>query len=94
MSKKLGFSTSKPTRQQPDPQEAADAWVKSRNAEPELPEPEKAVKAEPIVRMTFDLSKSLHRKFRSACHDMDRKMTDELRAFVVRFIEEHESRQS
>lgn len=98
MSRKPGFITGKPTAQQPDPQEA-DTWVATRNAQlsadpAPLPEPEKEVKAEPIVRMTFDLSKSLHRKFRSVCHDMDRKMTDELRAFVVRFIEEHERKKS
>lgn len=45
---------------------------------------------EPMVRMTFDLSKSLHRKFRATCHDLDRNMTDELRGFVVRFIAERD----
>jgi hypothetical protein len=44
--------------------------------------------------MTFDLSKSLHRRFRNTCHNLDRNMTDELRAFVVRYLEENEGRQS
>jgi hypothetical protein len=98
--KKPAFSR-KPTPQQPDPQEHADGWVARRAAvgepiqEPEpLPEPERAVKAEPIVRMTFDLSKSLHRRFRRTCHNLDRNMTDELRAFVVRYLEENEGKQS
>jgi hypothetical protein len=51
-----------------------------------------AVLAEPIVRMTFDLSRSLHKRFRTICSDIDRNMTDELRAFVVRFIEEHDKK--
>lgn len=97
MTKGIKF-TRKPTPQQPDPQEA-DVWVAKRAApgeplqEPEaLPEPEKPVSAEPIVRMTFDLSRSLHKRFRTICSEIDRNMTDELRAFVVRFIEEHDKK--
>lgn len=91
--------TRKPTPQQPDPQEQGDTWVARRNApgeplqEPEaLPEPEKPVPEEKIVRMTFDLSRTLHKRFRTICSDIDRNMTDELRAFVVRFIEEHDKK--
>lgn len=93
MSKELKFSR-KPTPQQPDPQEA-DGWVAHRAAAGEpLQEPEQAVPQEKIVRMTFDLSKSLHRRFRNTCHNLDRNMTDELRAFVVRYLEENEGKQS
>lgn len=90
MSKEIKF-TRKPTPQQPDPQEA-DGWVAHRAAGEALQEPEQAIPPEKIVRMTFDLSKSLHRRFRTICSDVDRNMTDELRGFVVRFIEEHDNK--
>jgi hypothetical protein len=85
MNKKVAFQK-KPTPQQQDP---ADKWVENRSA----PDPEPAPQAEPIVRMTFDLSKSLHRRFRNTCNKRDRKMTDELRAFVVRYLEENEHKE-
>jgi hypothetical protein len=44
----------------------------------------------PFVRMTFDLPRDLHRRFRTTCSAIDRNMTDELRAFVVKFLEENE----
>jgi hypothetical protein len=93
MSKELKFSR-KPTPQQPDPQESVDKWVERRAAGESLQEPEQAIPPEKIVRMTFDLSKSLHRRFRNTCHNLDRNMTDELRAFVVRYLEENEGKQS
>lgn len=95
MSKKEIRYTSKPTARQLDPEDA-DAWVAKRQlpTDKPLPEPESEVKAEKIVRMTFDLSRDLHRRFRTACSQMDRNMTDELRAFVVRFLAENEGKQS
>ena len=97
MSKKEVRYTSKPTARQADPEDvAADAWVAKRQLPNDnlLVEPEREVKAEKIVRMTFDLSRDLHRRFRTTCSQMDRNMTDELRAFVVRFLAENEGRQS
>jgi hypothetical protein len=56
---------------------------------PELSSASAVSEQEPMVRMTFDLSKEQHRRFRTLCSSLDRNMTDEFRAFVARFIEEN-----
>lgn len=80
MSKKVPISP-RPTQKTPDD------WITS-GAEPDAvaapPEP-----AEPIMRMTFDLPKSVHGQFKSACSLKGTKMTDELRRFVDAFLAEN-----
>lgn len=50
-------------------------------------EPEK--EREAFVRMTFDLSKDLHRQFRTVCFSKDASMTDVLRAFIAQYVDEN-----
>lgn len=92
MSKKEVVLTRKPTARQVDPEEA-DAWVKNRKLPTDkgeqAPPPESADKTV-YCRMTFDLSRDLHRRFRTTCSHLDRNMTDELRAFVIQFLARHE----
>lgn len=91
MTKKEIVLARKPTARQVDPEDA-DAWVKNRKLptdKEELPAPEQVDKTV-YCRMTFDLSRELHRRFRTTCSQMDVNMTDELRAFVIRFLARHE----
>lgn len=93
MNKKDITFTPKPQAQQPDPDDA-DRWVAERKLPTDAPlEPEKAARPGAIVRMTFDLSRDLHRRFRTTCSSMDRNMTDELRQFVVDFLDRNEGKQ-
>lgn len=47
-------------------------------------EPAKAPNAEPTQRLSIDLPKSLHRRFKTACAKTDRKMLAEVADFIVR----------
>ena len=47
-------------------------------------EPAKPEKAEPTQRLSIDLPKSLHRRFKTACAKTDKKMLAEVTDFVVR----------
>ena len=73
MSKKVTFG-GKPATKPISP----DDWVESRKIEA-------PAKAEEMKRLTFDVSKSLHRRIKSQCAAKGVKMTDALRAL----LEEH-----
>jgi len=47
-------------------------------------EPANAVRAEPTQRLSIDLPKSLHRRFKTACARTDKKMLAEVADFIVR----------
>jgi hypothetical protein len=47
-------------------------------------EPAKQENAEPTQRLSIDLPKSLHRRFKTACAKTDKKMLAEVTDFVVR----------
>jgi len=47
-------------------------------------EPAKQEDAEPTQRLSIDLPKSLHRRFKTACVKADKKMLAEVMDFVVR----------
>ena len=42
----------------------------------------KVDKAEPTRRLSIDLPKSLHRRFKAACAKADKKMIDEVTKFI------------
>lgn len=54
------------------------------------PEPAKPANTEPTQRLSVDLPKSLHRRFKTACARTDRKMLAEVTDFIVRRTEELE----
>jgi hypothetical protein len=54
-------------------------------------EPAKTAKAEPIRRLSIDLPKSLHVRFKAACARSDRKMIDEVMAFIEKRTAELEA---
>jgi hypothetical protein len=60
----------------------------------EIREPTKAVKTEEIRRLSIDLPKSLHVRFKAACAATDRKMIDEVMAFIERRTAELEAQKS
>lgn len=47
-------------------------------------EPVDAQNAEPTQRLSIDLPKSLHRRFKTACARTDKKMLAEVTDFIVR----------
>jgi hypothetical protein len=63
----------------------ADAWVKSRDATPEIPAPAAApVPTEPMKRFTIDVPESLHTRIKSQCALKRLKMADVLRDLLER----------
>lgn len=73
MSKKIEFTT-KPTAKTA-PSENADAWVKDRDAgQPQ---------AEPMKRLTIDISESLHRTIKAQCAMRGTKIADEVRELLL-----------
>ena len=51
---------------------------------PQKREPAKAAKDEPTRRLSIDLPKSLHRRFKTACTKTDKKMIVEVTRFIER----------
>ena len=51
---------------------------------PEKREPAKTAKDEPARRLSIDLPKSLHRRFKTACTRADKKMIVEVTRFIER----------
>lgn len=49
---------------------------------------QKAVNNEPMKRLTVDMPKSLHLRFKSLCAQHDTKMNDEIRQFIERRCDE------
>jgi hypothetical protein len=47
-------------------------------------EPAKVEEAEPTRRLSIDLPKSLHRRFKTACSKRDKKMVIEVSKFIER----------
>jgi len=47
-------------------------------------EPVEAVKEEPVARLSIDLPKSLHRRFKTACAKADLKMVTEVMNLIER----------
>lgn len=76
MSKKVTFG-GKPATKPISP----DDWVESRKIEA-------PAKAEEMKRLTFDVSKSLHRRIKSQCAVKGVKMTDALRALLEKHFPE------
>jgi hypothetical protein len=50
----------------------------------EVVNPAKEEKQEPTKRLSIDLPKSLHRRFKTACSDADKKMVVEVMEFIKR----------
>jgi hypothetical protein len=48
----------------------------------EMLKPAKEEKQEPTKRLSIDLPKSLHRRFKTACSNADKKMVDEVMDFI------------
>ena len=44
----------------------------------------------PMARLTVDMPRDLHRRFKAACASKDRKMNDEIRSFIERRLIELE----
>lgn len=72
-----------PPKPQPaSPPATAAEWI----GRAEIPAPEPMENAEPLVRLTFDVSESLHRRIKVACAQRGiKRMATELR----RILEEH-----
>ncbi len=79
MSKKISV----PPRPQPsNPPATVGEWI----GRSEIPEPESRSISEPLVRLTFDVPESLHRRIKVACAQKGiKRMVTELR----RILEEH-----
>jgi len=96
MSKKSFASRPKPNR---DPA-ALDALVqsgpvkdvKSVNTETQKGRKAETQKSEPTARLTVDMPKSLHQRFKAACVLEGTKMNDELRRYIERRVAEMEAR--
>lgn len=85
MSKKTFKSPPKP---QPS-QEAIERFINDghgRDVEATNTDTQKSVKAdsEPTARLTVDLPRSLHRRFKGLCSMSGLKMNDEIRQFIER----------
>ena len=57
-------------------------------------EPAKVAKIEETRRLSIDLPKSLHVRFKAACAATDRKMIDEVMAFIERRTAELEAQRA
>jgi hypothetical protein len=85
MSKKIAIGAKPTTKQVPLD---ADAWVAART-EPEPPsvDDEKSKKpekpAEPMKRLTIDVSESLHRAIKAQCAMRGTKIADEVRDLLL-----------
>lgn len=81
-----------------DTQTRVPTNVERREGEPQSPIPLKAgtkeagdvVKEEPVARLSIDLPKSLHRRFKTACARADLKMVAEVMKLIERRTRELE----
>lgn len=80
MSKKVSFS---PKPQAPAPK-TADDWVTNRTTPPAPTEPE----AEPMKRLTIDVSARLHTRIKAQCALRGLKMADEIRTLLEQHFQE------
>ncbi|WP_372922783.1 hypothetical protein [Roseovarius sp.] len=91
---KKGFTTA-PRPKGIDPN-AIDKFVKGGHGrDVESTDTQKHGKTEthqdvPIARLTVDMPRDLHRRFKAACASKDRKMNDEIRSFIQRRLIELE----
>lgn len=73
-----------------------------RDVEPAITETQKSAKAEtkvsasdgPPARLTVDMPKELHRRFKGLCSMAGLKMNDEIRSFIERRVAELEAEQA
>ena len=89
MSKKSFKTAPKPDERPRD--EAIDRFVSSgpgKDGASVKAETQKAAKEEPTKRLTVDMPRSLHLRFKSLCAQHDVKMNDEIRRFIERRCEE------
>jgi hypothetical protein len=70
---------------------APKAAVSEPATEP-MGEPVNVEKREPTKRLSIDLPKSLHRRFKTACSNADKKMVAEIVEFIERRTEELEGK--
>lgn len=76
MSKTIAFKMPAVT-----PQPSAESWVQSRAAEPPAVQ---AAPAEPMKRLTIDVTEDLHKRLKTACAMKGEKMADFLRSLLER----------
>lgn len=89
MSKKSFKTAPKPDEKQTA--EAIDRFVSSgpgKDSVSAKAETQKAVNDEPTKRLTVDMPKSLHIRFKSLCAQHDTKMNDEIRQFIEKRCDE------
>jgi len=89
MSKKSFKTAPKPDEKQTA--EAIDRFVSSGPGKDDVSvnaETQKTANDEPTKRLTVDMPRSLHLRFKSLCAQHDMKMNDEIRQFIEQRCEE------
>lgn len=90
MMSKKSFKTA-PRPEEKQTAEAIDRFVSSgpgKDSGSVNAETQKAVNDEPTKRLTVDMPRSLHLRFKSLCAQHDMKMNDEIRQFIERRCDE------
>ena len=72
--------------------EAIDRFVTSGHGKDGKTETQKTVKTEETRRLTVDMPKSLHLRFKALCAQNELKMNDEVRQMIAKHCEDLESR--